>query len=271
MSSTLSDHARAQAGVWGTDPQGWAELAEGLNEPLFLAALDAAGVTAGCRLLDVGCGAGRLLQLALGRGATVTGLDVTEPLLRVAAVRAPSATLRLGELDALPFPADSFDVVTGVNAFQFAADPRVALAEAARVLVPGGRLVACLFAEPERCESTVIHHALSALNPAPAGAAPVHVPYLLSAPGNLERAISDTGLVLTGSGEVQCTWAYPDAEAAVRALLASAGGAGAVAAAGRDAAASAVRTAVRPFTAADSTIAMTNTYRWVSAEKSAAA
>ena len=52
-------------------------------------------------------------------------------------------------MESLPFGDAAFDAVTGVNAFQFAGDPRRALSEAARVLRPGGRLVASLFAAPE--------------------------------------------------------------------------------------------------------------------------
>ena len=53
-------------------------------------------------------------------------------------------------MDALPLRRHAFDVVTAVNGFQFALDPATAFAEAARVLVPGGRLAAATFAEPER-------------------------------------------------------------------------------------------------------------------------
>src|SRR5208282_3720456 len=49
-----------------------------------------------------------------------------------------------------------------VNGFQFALDPRRAFAEAARVLVPGGRLAAATFAEPERNEGTALHLAMKA-------------------------------------------------------------------------------------------------------------
>ncbi|GAA2644706.1 class I SAM-dependent methyltransferase [Paractinoplanes durhamensis] len=249
-------------GLWDTDPEGWATYAERQNEALFVAVLDAAGVTAGTRLLDVGCGTGRALRLAADRGATVTGLDSSGPLLALAASVVPEAELIVGELDELLLPDGSVDVVTGINAFQFAADPRVALAEASRVLAPGGRVVASMFAEPERSESTVIHHALSAL--APAGN---HAPYLLSEPGRLDEAMAAAGLRVLGHGEVECVWAYAGHDEVVRGLLSSAGGARAAQFAGRAAAAAAIRTAVLPFTAADGSVAMRNTFRWTSAVK----
>ncbi len=276
----LSEHAREQGRFWGTDPQGWARYGEPHNEPLFRAVLDAAAVGAGTRLLDVGCGTGATLVLARQRGAEVAGLDVCDPLLAIARDRLPDADLVLGEADALPFPDGGFDAVVGVNAFQFAADPRIALAEAARVLAPGGRVVASLFAEPERSQSTAIHLALSALAPpaqglpapalsapAPAGAQPgQHAPYLLSEPGNLEAAFEGAGLRVTGSGEVPTVWAYPDPETLVRGILSSAGGARALTIVGRAAVAAAITAAAEPFVQPDGSVRMHNLFRWVSGE-----
>ena len=90
-------------------------------------------------------------------------------------------------MESLPFADASFDAVTGVNAFQFAGDPRRALSEAARVLRPGGRVVASLFAEPERSQGTLAHEAMTALIPTERAAD--HAPYALSASGNLEASL----------------------------------------------------------------------------------
>lgn len=257
---SLSAHAMRQAGQWGTDPEGWALFAEPHNEPLFEAVLDAAGVTDGTRLVDLGCGTGRALVLARDRGATGTGVDATAPLLEVARQRLPGATLLLGELDELPLPDREADAVIGVNAFQFAAHPPTAIREAARLLAPGGRLVASLFAEPARSESTVLHRALSPLMPVRE-----HVPYALSDPGVLESTLRDAGLTVVDHGETVCVWAYDSVADTVRGLLASAGGALAISGAGRAAAANAVAAAVKPFVAADGTVRMHNVFRWVSA------
>ncbi len=77
--------------------------------------------------MDAGCGAGLALQLAHKRGATVTGLD------------AATADLREGELEALPYPDDSFDTVTAFNAVQYAADPVAALRELRAAAAPTGQ------------------------------------------------------------------------------------------------------------------------------------
>lgn len=262
----LSPHAQEQAALWGTDPEGWARYGEPHNEPLFRDVLTAAAQARGRRLLDVGCGTGMVLSLASADGWSVTGVDVAEPLLEIAAGRVGETAVRCAEADELPFDAGSFDAVVGVNSFQFAADPVLALQEAARVLAPGGRVVASLFAEPERSESTAVHLAISALV-AGSTPGPTHAPYLLSAPGNLERALDLAGLHVVAAGETPCTWAYPDADAAVRGILSSAGGARAAAVAGRDQVAAAIRDAVLPFTSDAGEVRMRNVFRWVSASK----
>jgi SAM-dependent methyltransferase len=263
---TLSEHAQAQGRAWGTDPQGWALYGEPHNEPLFRAVLDAAEVGEGARVLDVGCGTGGALVLARRRGAVVTGVDVADPLLAIARDRLPGAEIVLGEADDLPFEDSRFDAVVGINAFQFAADPRVALGEVARVLAPGGRSVASLFAEPERSESTAIHLALSALVPQ-ADQPVAHAPYLLSEPGRLEDAFVGAGLAVSGSGEVPTVWAYPDTAALVRGILSSAGGARALSVLDRATAAHTIIEAAGPYLRPDGSVRMRNVFRWVSAER----
>ena len=150
----------------------------------------------------------------------------------------------------------------GVNAFQFAGDPRGALAEAARVLRPGGRVVASLFAAPERSQSTAVHHAMQALIP-PEDAAE-HAPYALSAPGNLEAALEGAGLRVDAAGEVGCSWRYASMEDAIHGLLCSAGGARAVEAAGEAAVRGTLAEALAPFER-DGVVNMDNTFRWIAA------
>src|SRR4051812_32197074 len=94
MQKPETTQAAVQRRLWGTDPRAWADLAEAHNRPLFEAVLDAAGVTAGTRVLDVGCGSGLALQLARERGASSSGLDITPGLLGIARERLPDADLR---------------------------------------------------------------------------------------------------------------------------------------------------------------------------------
>jgi len=262
----LTPAAQLQQGLWGTDPQGWAELAEPHNQPLFEALLDATATRSGTRLLDIGSGSGLLMSLAAGRGAAVAGVDVSPGLLAVAAARLPEADLWLADMQELPFADAAFDAVTAVNAVQFAAEPLTALAEAARVCRPGGLVGLAAFAEPGRVQSTAVHLAMAALSPPERESE--HAPYALSSPGGLETALDAAGLVVAAKGEVECVWRYETAADAVRALIGSAGGARAVQDAGQPAVRGAIETALIPFIdPADGTIAMRNVFRWITARR----
>jgi ubiquinone/menaquinone biosynthesis C-methylase UbiE len=262
----ISQAAQVQRELWGGDPEGWAQFAEAHNRPLFEAVLDATGVQSGTRVLDVGCGTGLTLVLAAERGAHVAGIDITEGLLDVARERLPAADLRVADMESLPFDDESFDVVLGVNSFQFACDPMRALDEAARVCSPSGAVAASLFAAPERSESTAVHHALSKLSPPEQDAN--HAPYALSEPGNLEAAMQAAGLTVEASGEVPLAWAYASMDDAVRGLMSSAGAARAIRSAGAERVRAVLVDAMTPFQdPATGAVTMKNTFRWVSARR----
>jgi SAM-dependent methyltransferase len=225
-------------------------------------------------VLDIGCSQGIASLLCARRGLTVVGIDIQADRIEYARGERENEPadvrerldFRLADGGALDFPDGSFDTVIMGEIVEHSEDASPLLAEAARVLRPGGRLVASLFAAPERSQGTVAHEAMTALIP-PERAAD-HAPYALSAPGNLEASLVSVGLTLDASGEVVCHWRYADIDEAVRALLCSAGGARAAEAAGRDA----VRDALRPPLAQfqdqrTGAVSLRNTFRWVAARR----
>jgi SAM-dependent methyltransferase len=254
-----------QRELWSSNPRDWADIAEPENHELFEQLLDLTRVGPGTTLLDVACGSGYAAALAAARGAHVTGADIAPALLEIARERTPGGTFIEGEMDALPLPDEQFDVVTSVNGFQFALDPATAFAEAARVLVPNGRLAAATFAEPERNEGTALHLAMKALVDEPADDG--YVPYALSSPGGLERMLGPAGLRLDRSGEVALAWSYPDTDTAIRALLASAGGARASRVVGERRVREALIAAIEPFRDLSGAVSIRNVFRYVIAVK----
>ena len=179
--------------------------------PLFGAALDAARVTSGTRLLDAGCGAGLLALLASLRGAQVTALDASPGLLAIARQRLPAADVREGDLEALPFADASFDAVTAVNSLFYADDMGAAMRELVRAVRPGGRVIVTAWGAPERCEFlTAVMPALGPLMPPPPPGAPPPHPGALSEPGALAAVLKGAGLRVVEEGEVACPFVFPE-------------------------------------------------------------
>jgi 2-polyprenyl-6-hydroxyphenyl methylase/3-demethylubiquinone-9 3-methyltransferase len=92
------------------------------------------------RVLDLGCGAGFLANHLAAKGHTVTGVDTTPENLVVARAHdaTGTATYELGDACTLPYPDASFDVVCAMDLIEHVPDPARLVAEAGRVLAPGG-------------------------------------------------------------------------------------------------------------------------------------
>jgi ubiquinone/menaquinone biosynthesis C-methylase UbiE len=107
--------------------------------------LELAGDVRGRRVLDVGCGEGELALRLAGLGAQVTGVDASASMIAAARTRAERTGLAVtfceGRADALPFPAESFDLVVAVTVLCFIEDALPTFREVSRVLAPGGRFV----------------------------------------------------------------------------------------------------------------------------------
>ncbi|GGP97886.1 methyltransferase [Streptomyces griseomycini] len=92
-------------------------------------------------VVDVGCGAGRAVAELAARRVTAVGVDSDARMIGVARSRRPHLDLRVGDAYRLPLPDHSVEGYRADKVFHELADPRRALAEAHRVLAPGGRVV----------------------------------------------------------------------------------------------------------------------------------
>lgn len=120
-----------------------------------------AGSRPGERALDVCCGTGDIAFRLARRGAEVVGLDFSEPMLAVARERATAANrgagdspastprFRQGDAQALPFPDETFDLVTVGYGLRNLASWETGLREMWRVAKPGGRLLVLDFGKPD--------------------------------------------------------------------------------------------------------------------------
>ena len=122
---------------WGRKAVDFSALSEPSNCREYVAVHHRLGVDAGDRLLDVACGSGLSIELARLRGALCSGIDASPRLVAVARDRNPDCDIRVGDMNALPWDRESFDVVTSFRGI-WGTTPG-AVAEIHRVLRPGGR------------------------------------------------------------------------------------------------------------------------------------
>ena len=109
------------------------------------------------RLVDIGTGTGRMLELFGERACAALGIDRSPEMLRLARVKLAAAgleraELRQGDMYALPLDSDTADVAILHQVLHYAQQPALAIAEAARLLAPGGRLLIVDFAAHDHDE-----------------------------------------------------------------------------------------------------------------------
>jgi ubiquinone/menaquinone biosynthesis C-methylase UbiE len=209
------DWKRAGRG-WGARATEWAYLAEPYALPAYELVFDQLDVNAGVRLLDIACGSGLAASMAARRGAVVTGIDASEQLIKIAAARTPGGGFQTGDMFGLPFPDQSFDVVTSFNGIWKGCES--ALDEARRVLLPEGRVGLTFWGRPDR--NGLLPYLLKALELSPAS----HVAASMEQ-GDTQNVIEDM-LTTAGFGDiergtVEVTTESPDVATAVRAMAAA--------------------------------------------------
>lgn len=242
---------------WTTIAGEWSQRWGGFSAPAQQALLVAASVGGGTRLLDVGCGSGELLELAAAEGAVVAGVDPAQGMVEAACRRVPSADVRPGVAENLPFPDGSLDVVTAVNVLQFTEDPDLALAEVVRVLAPGGRVGLATWAEGARNDLDRVESAVAEFH----GEEP-RQDRALSLEGELTGLLHGAGLSVLAGGIVDVPWRAEDEEGLVRGVLLGEDEEG-FAAVGP-----AVVAAARPYRRADGGYLLGNAFRWVVGHRS---
>jgi SAM-dependent methyltransferase len=202
---------------WGRKAVDFATLAEPPNFREYVSLHQRLNLGEGERLLDVACGSGLALELAGLRGARCAGIDASARLVAVARDRSPAADIRVGDMFALPWDDETFDVVTSFRGvWGTTAD---ALGEIRRVLVPGGRV-----------GITVWGH----IKVSPGAWA--MAPFRLAAPGKVEHQADMVAFGRPGVGEellgrygfvdveriaVPSVWEFADPETFARALSAT--------------------------------------------------
>ena len=218
--SVIAGSGRLWGPLWGARPSDWA-LCEDQQAPTYEAALAHVRLRPGQRVLDIGCGVGAFLRLVADRGAQPFGLDASEELIEFARQRIPDADLRVGEMEALPYEDDTFDLVTGFNAFFFADDITAAVRQAGKVAKPGAPVVIQVWGPHDRNDLEAMKEIVRPFMPPRPAGTPPEPDY--SKPGVLEDIATNAGLTPERTIDTNWSYQFPDEATLRRALVAPAG------------------------------------------------
>jgi ubiquinone/menaquinone biosynthesis C-methylase UbiE len=208
---------KIQGELWGKRPKDWASIQEATSKAGYEYALQLLKIKPTETLLDVGCGSGIFCDLALKKGAKVTGVDASEQLIEEAKKRNSSISFHPGEMEDLSFEDNSFDIVCAFNSFQYASDVTNALSEAKRVLKEKGKLIVMIWGNKEDCEFATFMKAVRDFFPPPP---PVtHGPFTLSENRLLEKTIEKIGLRIIDNTDVTSIWNYPSVDIALKGIM----------------------------------------------------
>ena len=197
---------------WSANAARYGDLTGRITAHVAEALLDAAGVGAGTRVLDVGCGRGDLCAAAAARGARPLGVDLAEGMLDAAREAHPDLQFRRGDAEDLPLETASFDAALAAFVVNHLPHPERGAAELRRVVRPGGRVAVAMWAQPERVEFLgLFDAAMRAANinrtlafpPGPA-------PFRFADDAELRALLDDAGFERVEIGEVAFAYAIAD-------------------------------------------------------------
>ena len=174
-----------------------------------------AGLEAGDRVLDVGCGTGSLaLVLAMrAEPATITGIDIATPYIAYASKRSadPRLSFIVGDAVAMDFPAGGFDRCYSLLALNFMSDPARALVGMRRATRHGGTIAAAVWDFPGGLVyQRIFWDIAAALDPEADRARARHFSSPLVRPGELAAALRDVGLIDVHAASLTIRMGYAD-------------------------------------------------------------
>jgi SAM-dependent methyltransferase len=189
-----------QRGIWGRYPEIYRREVDRRFAPVVEQVIARAALQPGQQVLDLGTGTGSVaIQVAslIAAGGEVLGVDISPEMLtvaqqQVAAVGLTNVRFREGRAEAIPAADGHFHVVLASLSLMYAIDRAAAAREIARVLRPGGRLVAAAWAGPEQCDIVLFQQTAGRFAPPPP--VPGVGPGALADPTPFLQQLTDAGL-----------------------------------------------------------------------------
>jgi SAM-dependent methyltransferase len=212
-----------QTGVWNRVSEIYLREIEQRFAPVVDAVIARAAIAAGESVLDLGTGTGAVARRAaaiVGPSGCVTGVDISPDMLALAQQRASAlgfSNVRLLEGRAESIPADdgAFDVVLASLSLMYVINREAAASEIARVLRPGGRLLAAVWGDSAQCDIVLLQETAGRFaDPAPV---PGVGPGALAEPSTFLRNLAAAGIETTLETET-LSFEFPDFASAWNAL-----------------------------------------------------
>lgn len=212
-------HAFEHAG-WQRAAAHYASTFGGLTALAAQPLLDAAHVGAGTRVLDVATGPGYVAAAAAARGARVMAIDFSPAMVEEARRRYPDGVFFEGDAQDLAERDDTIDAVVMSFGLLHLERPETAIAEAYRVLVPGGRYAVTVWAPPERARGFgIVLDALQAHGRTDVGL-PAGPPFFQFAdPAECTRAFAAAGFASVEVTSLPLVWRLASADELFTAVL----------------------------------------------------
>ncbi|MDP6821750.1 MAG: class I SAM-dependent methyltransferase [Dehalococcoidia bacterium] len=208
MPDTEPDGLKWQTEVWKRMSSLYADEWDERFAPIVRAIIDRGKLAHGDSVLDLGSGTGSVAMRALdavGPRGSVVGVDLSEEMVAVARERVAdrgldNLTFRQGRGESIPASDQSFDVVLSSLTLMYVIDRAAAAKEIARVLRPGGRLIAAVWAGPGECDIVRFQQAAGSFGDSPP--VPGVGPGALADPTPLIKQLADAGIGASFESEV---------------------------------------------------------------------
>jgi ubiquinone/menaquinone biosynthesis C-methylase UbiE len=186
---------------------GYVDLFASVSDQAIGHLLDAAGAKPNLKALDLCCGQGNVSEALLSRGCQVVGIDFSPAMLTLARTRVPKATFIEADAQDLPFEDAEFDLIVSNLGVCHVPDQPRALAEARRVLRPGGRFAMTVWCGPDVSPCFDVVYRTVKVHGSPDVSAPPG-PYFhqFARREVAEKLLSDAGFSNIDLKNVDCAW-----------------------------------------------------------------